>query len=50
MKEIEIAIQEKLPSIPEKNREEWKKLSLSHAKLCLERGDSIERIINFIKS
>ena len=50
MKEIEKIIQEELINIPVKNRTEWSNLSLKHAELCLERGDSIESIIKFIKS
>lgn len=50
MEELEKVIQNEAPNVPEKNREEWVKSSLRYAKLCLERGDSIETISDIIKS
>lgn len=50
MEELEIVIQNEAPNVPKKNREEWIKASLRYAKLCLERGDSIEKITDFIKT
>ena len=50
MEELEIIIQNEAQYVSEKNREEWIKTSLKYAKLCLERGDSIEKITDIIKS
>ena len=50
MGELEKVIQNEALNVPEKNREEWIKSCLRYAKLCLEKGDSIEEITDFIKS
>lgn len=49
MEELEKVIQNESLNIPEKNREEWIKTALTWAKLCLKRGDSIEKISNRLK-
>lgn len=50
MEELKKVIQNEAQYVSEKNREEWIKSSLRYAKLCLERGDTIEKISDFIKS
>lgn len=50
MKEIEEAIEQKLQQVSEKNRDEFKKIAITLAKLRLERGDSVSSIIEFILS
>jgi hypothetical protein len=50
MKEIEQAIEQKLPEIREENREEYRNVAIRLAKLQLDRGDSVSSIIEFILS
>ncbi len=50
MKEIEQAIEQKLPEIREENREEYRDVAIRLAKLQLDRGDSVSSIIEFILS
>lgn len=50
MKEIEQAIEQKLPQIREENRDEFKRQCIRLAKVQLERGDSVSSIVEFILS
>jgi hypothetical protein len=50
MKEIEQAIEQKLPQVREENREEYRDLSIRLARLQLDRGDSVSSIVEFILS
>jgi hypothetical protein len=50
MKEIEQAIEQKLPEIREENREEYRDVAIRLARLQLDRGDSVSSIIEFILS
>jgi hypothetical protein len=50
MKEIEQAIEQKLPEIREENREEYRDVAIRLAKLQLDRGDSVSSIVEFILS
>jgi hypothetical protein len=48
MEELEEIIQSELKNVPERNREEWISTCRRYARLCLEVGDSIEKIKTFI--
>lgn len=48
MEEILLAIDKSLIDVPEKNKEEYRKLSITLAELKLSRGYSISSIIDFI--
>lgn len=50
MQEIEQAIEQKLPEIPEENREEYKRVAIRLAQLYLDRGDSASSIVELIRS
>jgi hypothetical protein len=50
MKEIEQAIEQKLPEIREENREEYRDVAIRLARLQLDRGDSVSSIVEFILS
>jgi len=50
MKEIEQAIEQKLPQVREENREEYRDLAIRLARLQLDRGDSVSSIVEFILS
>jgi hypothetical protein len=49
MEELEEIIQNELKNVPERNREQWVSTCKKYAKLCLEAGDSIEKIKTFIQ-
>ena len=50
MEEILKTLEERKLNVKEQYREEWYELSIRLAKLSLEKGDSVESIIEFIKS
>lgn len=50
MKEIEQAIEQKLPQVREENREEYRDVAIRLARLQLDRGDSVSSIVEFILS